>query len=105
MASIALIGASATLLALLVFALRPPQEPQVFEDAGVIRVLSCCHWCLHRDLVRVRTMLFCADCVRPVCARHAEPCAICARTTCHACCETWSGLEGVACGECQRRVS
>jgi hypothetical protein len=104
MTSLALIGASATLLALLVLAFRP-STPASIPDTAIVRVLSCCHWCLHRDLVRVRTMLFCADCVRPVCARHAESCAICARTTCLACCETWSGLDGVACGECQRRVS
>jgi hypothetical protein len=108
MASIALFGASATLLALLFLALRPAPSiaaAPVLGDAQVIRVLTCCFWCLERDLVRVRTAELCADCDRPVCSRHAQPCAYCAHTTCAACCETWSGLDGVACGACQRRTS
>jgi hypothetical protein len=86
MASLALFGASATLLALLFLGLRYVERCQdeliKLGERQVIRVLTCCHWCLARDLVRVRTAEFCADCDRPVCARHAQPCAYCAHTTC-----------------------
>jgi hypothetical protein len=109
MASLALFGASATLLALLFLALRPITDqdtaPEVLGDVVVIRVLTRCHWCEARDLVRVPTTQLCADCARYVCDRHASPCALCARTTCCACGDTWSGLDGVACRECQGGVS
>jgi hypothetical protein len=109
MASVALLGASATLLALLILALRPVQDhdiaPAMIEDVVIVRVLTRCHWCLARDLVRVPTTMFCADCSKPVCGTHASGCAFCGRTSCAACYETWSGVDGVVCVECQRRVS
>lgn len=104
---LALGSASILLIALFCVALRgnvqPPRSARI-PDRWIVKILSCCHCCNAIGL-RSDGEHHCGDCGRTACNFHADRCAVCASVTCWDCAETWSGLDGVACRACARRVA